>query len=267
MVHIPIRRVLQDFRWYHYVGGVIGVAGVNVGILGGFVRGYQWYYSDFATKQARFASTYGRPTEEERLDIFRWFAPLSGKEDEKAGASQARNIILQRARGDVLEVAVGSGRSFDQLKGIDTVRSYVGVDCLEEMLEVARTRTEGLPFAATLVRADACHLPFPDQSFDTVIGTLCLCSLEDPVAGLDEMARVCRKDGHVLLVEPGLSRYSWIREAQSLLYLVPDPKHAWTVGWREDLEPLELVRASRLKIESWNTRRFGNWYYIDATPE
>lgn len=55
---------------------------------------------------------------------------------------------------------------------------------------------------------------FPNASFDTVIDTFGLCSVEDPVAMLREMARVCKPDGRVYLLEHGRSA-TWPRFAFS----------------------------------------------------
>merc|ERR1719223_465189 len=156
----------------------------------------------------RFHAKYGYPTERQRLDVFEWMAPkwdqTVGKVEE-GGADVYRKELLARARGDVLEVAVGSGRCFEALAQSGEVKSYVGVDVLQAMLEQAQPKLKDLPYEARVLHADASKLPLPDRSFDTVVATLCLCSLEDPGAALDEMARVCRPGGQVLIVEPALA--------------------------------------------------------------
>ena len=112
-----------------------------------------------------------------------------------------------------------------------TIKSFVGIDTLDEMLEVAQEKLGVLPFPARLQRGDAHRLPFADGSFDTVIGSLCLCSMERPAEVVQEMARVCRPGGKVLILEPGLADWLVIRFSQRYLGIVPNPKHAWEVGW------------------------------------
>jgi len=52
--------------------------------------------------------------------------------------------------------------------------------------------------------ADAHALPFPDNSFDTVVDTFGLCSIEDPVKAVQEMQRVCKPEG--ISFEPRATR-------------------------------------------------------------
>jgi len=245
-------------------------------------QGYRWYYTDYEKDVRRFRERYGLPTERQRLELFRWMAPMwddTIAKLEKSGADVYRQELLGSgdARGDVLEVAVGTGRCFEFLqKGhqtasaaneADGIRSFVGVDCVEEMLEVARGKIAELPFPARVECADAQRLPFADGSFDTVVGSLCLCSVERPGEALNEMARVCRPGGQVLLLEPGLADWRIVRFSQNFMGLVPNPKHAWEVGWYDDLDPLALLEACpALRVTNWRTRAMGNWYLIRATP-
>eukprot|EP00418_Pyrodinium_bahamense_P090039 CAMPEP_0179047882 /NCGR_PEP_ID=MMETSP0796-20121207/19425_1 /TAXON_ID=73915 /ORGANISM="Pyrodinium bahamense, Strain pbaha01" /LENGTH=273 /DNA_ID=CAMNT_0020744339 /DNA_START=55 /DNA_END=876 /DNA_ORIENTATION=+ len=259
------------FKWYHWAGSIATAGAINVGLMVGMAKTYRWYYADHEESVRSFREKYGLPTERQRLEVFEWLAPTWDSTIgayEKTGADQFRLEHLTKAWGDVLEVAVGTGRCFEALKQSGEVRSFVGVDCLEVMLQEARPKLVDLPFPARVVRGDAQSLPFPDASFDTVVASLCLCSVENSAAALSEMGRVCRPDGHVLLVEPGLAR-SWpARFAQRYLGLVPDPKHAWECGWYDDLDPPALVEACPgLQLASCQVRSFGNWYLMVAKPQ
>lgn len=52
-----------------------------------------------------------------------------------------------------------------------------------------------------VILAGAEELPFADNSFDTAIGTLVLCTIPDPLRALEEIRRVCKPNGQVLLFE------------------------------------------------------------------
>jgi SAM-dependent methyltransferase len=52
-----------------------------------------------------------------------------------------------------------------------------------------------------VIRAPAEALPFPPDSFDAVVCTLVLCTVHDPAAALDEIARVLVPGGKLLFVE------------------------------------------------------------------
>ena len=79
-----------------------------------------------------------------------------------------------RAGGDVLEVAVGTGRNLPHYP--DGVR-LTGVDWSPAMLAIARERAAALGREADLRQGDAQALDFPDESFDTVLCALGLCAI------------------------------------------------------------------------------------------
>lgn len=269
MLKQSMRENLKQLSWYHWVGGFSALAGMNIVGMGVMGESYRWFFADDEDRMKRFKAKYGYPTERQRLDVFEWMAPKWDKtvgKVEEGGCDVYRKELLVQARGDVLEVAMGTGRCFEALAQSGEVKSYVGVDILQSMLDEAQPKLGDLPYEAKTIRADVSKLPLPDRSFDTVVATLCLCSLENPAAALEEMARVCRKDGQVLIVEPGLAERWVIRYAQEYMGLVPCPKHAWEFGWYDDREPLKLVEQSNLKVTSAKTQAMGNWYLIAATP-
>lgn len=258
----------RNIKWHHWLAGAATVGGFNFGLLCALGKSYRWYYSDYEEKVQQFHAQYGFPTEKQRLEIFEWMAPTWDKTMgvvEKSGADLHRAELLPNASGDVLEVACGTGRCFDPLIEGGKVTSFVGLDRVQAMLDVAQPKLAALPFPARLVLGDAHTLPFPDGSFDTVICALCLCAIERPEVALAEMARVLRPGGKAFLVEPGVASLWPIRFAQEYLSLVPNLKHAWEVGWYDDRDPPRLLRGCELlDVESIQTRAMGNWYLITA---
>ena len=114
------------------------------------------------------------------------------------GGRRRRRRVLARASGRVLEIGIGTGRNLEHYgNGL----RLTGVDLSAGMLAQAAPRRASAPVAVSLVQGDAQCLPFPSSSFDTVTATCVFCSVADPVAGLREVARVVRRDGHVLLLE------------------------------------------------------------------
>jgi ubiquinone/menaquinone biosynthesis C-methylase UbiE len=69
------------------------------------------------------------------------------------------------------------------------------------MLERARKRAIKLNLNVNLQEMNVQHLNFADDSFDTVFATFVFCSVPDPIAGLQELRRVCKPDGKLLLLE------------------------------------------------------------------
>ena len=101
----------------------------------------------------------------------------------------------------VLEVACGRGGFANLLASRGAV--VYGVDFSESALQIARERAEHERHGRLFItQADAARLPFGDRSFDTIISCETIEHLPDPIRALQEMARVCRKDGLLLLTTP-----------------------------------------------------------------
>jgi ubiquinone/menaquinone biosynthesis C-methylase UbiE len=103
----------------------------------------------------------------------------------------------------VLEVGVGTGRN---MRFYPPGVSVVAVDFSPRMLAraVRRARREQRDVALALM--DAQGLAFADGCFDTVVTTCVFCSVPDPVLGLQEVRRVLRPDGKIVLLEHVRSR-------------------------------------------------------------
>jgi ubiquinone/menaquinone biosynthesis C-methylase UbiE len=125
-----------------------------------------------------------------------------------------REWLGERARGRVLEVAIGTGRSLAHYPADAPV---TGVELSPAMLAIARQRAADLGREVDIQEGDAEHLPFGDGSFDTVVCALALCTIPDPAAAIGEMNRVLVPGGRLLLLDHIGSTWPPIRAAQWLL--------------------------------------------------
>jgi SAM-dependent methyltransferase len=104
-----------------------------------------------------------------------------------------------------------------------------------------------------VLEAPAEHLPLADDSADTVVATLVLCTVPDPTAALAEAARVLRPGGQFLFLEhirsddPGVAR--WQDRLEGPWRFLGDGCHCNrdTVATIED-SPLRLERADRGRL-------------------
>ena len=129
-----------------------------------------------------------------------------------------RAKIVPRARGRVLELGIGGGLNL-AFYDPDRVESVTGVDPSEGLRDLAEDapRPAGLMVEIVAGRAEA--LSFDTQSFDTVVCTFTLCSVQNPAAVLAEARRVLKTSGTFLYSEHGLS---------------PDPR---VQRWQRRIEP------------------------------
>lgn len=188
----------------------------------------------------------------------RWYDLMDGI-PEVLGVKRLRRRLLQRASGKVLEIAAGTGRN---LRYYPTACQITAVDFSPAMLGVARSRADRLGLTIPFLVMDAEALAFPEQSFDTVLSSLSLCTFPEPAAALQEMARVCRRGGRILLLEHGRSDVEWLGRWQDHRA----DRHAKALGCRWNREPLDLVRRAGLRLIASQRHFFGIFHLVEAMP-
>src|SRR5690606_11515900 len=122
----------------------------------------------------------------------RIMAPL-----ETADLSERRRILLSSVSSPVLEIGAGTGANLSHYgSGIKLVAS----EPEPAMLAQYRGKSGILPHVLLLFsRAEA--IPFPAETFETVVSTLVLCSVCDPEVAMHEIHRVLRRDGRLIFIE------------------------------------------------------------------
>jgi ubiquinone/menaquinone biosynthesis C-methylase UbiE len=188
----------------------------------------------------------------------RWFDFVEGIPD-VLGVRKLRQRLFPRASGRVLEVAVGTGKN---LRYYPDGCRIIAVDVSAEMLSVAHKRAMKLSMNILFFLADAEALPFSDRRFDTVVSSLTACTFPNPVAALQEMARVCKREGRILLLEHGRSDREWLGRWQDRR----EDSFAKQLGCHWNREPQELARQAGFKILDAQRSFFGIFHVIEAMP-
>ena len=184
-----------------------------------------------------------------------WYDGKIGCMERLLGIETMRSSLLARASGNVLEVAVGTGRNFPYYPRSCRV---TGVDLSGGMLDRARIRAERLGMHVDLHTMDAEHLLFSAKSFDTVVSTLATCTFPDPVAALREIARVCR--GTILLLEHGRSDREWIGRLQDRFA----GRFVAQLCCHWNREPLSNVLAAGIRIHRHRRSCLGMLHVIEG---
>jgi len=118
---------------------------------------------------------------------------------EKAGLRDHRTKLLEPARGRVLEIGGGTGANLP-FYGAE-IDELVITEPEEPMARRLESKLRGYSLLARLVRAPAEDLPLEDASFDFVVSTLVLCTVNDPTRALKEAHRVLKPGGQLLFLE------------------------------------------------------------------
>ncbi len=168
------------------------------------------------------------------------------KATEENGLGAMRAELLGGARGRVVEIGAGTGVNLEHYGG--EVQDLTLVEPDPHMGARLRERLadrDASP-ATRLVAAPAEALPFGDDSFDTAVATLVLCTVPDPEAALAELARVLRPGGRLLFIEhvraedPGLAR--WQDRLEKPWRFLGDGCHC-------NRDTVANLRASPLRLE------------------
>lgn len=165
---------------------------------------------------------------------------------------KAAAAAADRLGGHVLDVGAGTGL---ELPMFDRRTRLTGIDLSEPMLRRAQRRVsaKALGNVEGLAVMDAARLAFPDAHFDAVVAPYVLTVVPEPRASLDELARVVKPGGEIILVNhfgSGRGPMAWIESAlaKSSAELGWQPEFAWSVlgDWFEFTPSVRLVERRKL---------------------
>lgn len=155
---------------------------------------------------------------------------------EKLMMGELREKIWQKIQGEkILEVGVGTGKNFPYYP----VKSITAIDFSHAMINEAKKKRQQLGVVVHLSIMDVQQLDFPDNHFDSVIGTFLFCSVPGPRQGLLELKRVCKSGGEVLLLEHVLSSNKF---AAAIMHFL-NPITVRLVGANINRETVKTVQA------------------------
>jgi len=155
------------------------------------------------------------------------------------------------AGAKVLEVGIGTGLSLDAYPSHSDV---TGIDLSQAMLDHAQQKMDPVRHGHIHLRQmDALHLEFPDESFDYVTAFHVVTVVPDPKVMVDEMVRVCKPGGKIVIINHFSSERALVRFVVDRI----DPITRY-LGWstrlrlHEILDPGVMVLEKRYKTSPWS---------------
>jgi len=130
-----------------------------------------------------------------------------------------RSQVVPLARGKVFELGCGGGLN-QSFYDSNAVSGFYGIDPHPQLLDQARAAAQSRGWEVDLREGRGEAIPFENSSFDTVVCTFTLCSVEDPGQVLRELRRILKPGGRLLFLEHGLA---------------PDPSVS---KWQHRIEPV-----------------------------
>lgn len=124
-----------------------------------------------------------------------------------------REKVVPLASGAVFEIGCGGGVN-QQLYDHRKITSYAGLDPSKKGLEFARVEAARYGWDADIRQGFGENIPFADNSFDTVVCTFTLCSVESQARTLAELRRILKPGGRLLYAEHGGAPDAGVRKWQ-----------------------------------------------------
>lgn len=191
-----------------------------------------------------------------------------GSEEFWTGMSRKRQWLMSHCRGDVLEVASGTGRNTKYIQP-KKISSYTFLDPSEKMMAVAYDKFQedwpNFKKVKFVVGRAEDLIKMSEESkepvkYDTIIETFGLCSEEDPVQSLKNMKDLLKVGGRIVLLEHGRGSYDLInnrldKEAQ---------RHSDKWGCRWNLDIGELLDSAGLEVTVEKRSHLGTTWSIVA---
>ena len=168
-----------------------------------------------------------------------------------------RKKIVPFAKGDVLEIGIGSGLNLP-FYDLDQINKIWGLDPSEELNSMAKKVARDIDIDVDLIIGGAEEIPLPENSIDTILLTYTLCTIPKVKDSIKEIERVLKPSGSMLFCEHGLA---------------PDEKVA---KWQQRLNPYwkkiaggcnlnrdipKIIQDSSFKITKLETM------YLPSTPK
>jgi len=170
---------------------------------------------------------------------------------ERMGIRELRRKIISRATGDVLEIGAGTGVNLKHFNP-EKINSMVISDY--SLNKDLYRRIAPLHCPVSLMSADVQALPFPDETFDSVISTLIFCSVSDPLKGFEEIHRVLKPKGRFFFIEHVLSES---RQWASMQHLVNPGWNKISRGCNLNRKTEELLDPAGFRLTERYIKGYG----------
>lgn len=169
--------------------------------------------------------------------------------------NQYRQEVLAEVEGEVLEIGFGTGLNLsfypDEINQIITVDNNPGVH------KLAQKRIEKSSITVDHRILSGENLPMADSTFDSVVSTWTLCSIEKVEQAVKEIYRVLKPGGKFFFIEHGLSNEPSIQTWQNRLNPIQNVI-ADGCNLNRNIRSIVKQQFSQVNVEE---------FYADKTPK
>ena len=130
-------------------------------------------------------------------------------------STKYRKQVLSEVSGEVLEIGFGTGLNLPHYP--ENIEKITTIDPNPGMNRLAQKRIESSTITVDNRLLNSENLPFPENSFDSIVSTWTLCSIAKIDKAISELYRVLKPDGKFYFIEHGLSNDPKIQVWQNRL--------------------------------------------------
>lgn len=166
-----------------------------------------------------------------------------------------REKVIPLARGQVLEVGIGSGLNLSYYDPQQVTKVW-GLDPSPEMRRMAAQSARNVDFDIEMIGLPSDEIPLADESVDTVVMTYTLCTIPEPLPALQQMARVLKPEGELIFCEHGAAPDPGVRRWQDLV------NPAWKIfsgGCNLNRAIPDLIEAGGFRVKGIETMYLPGW--------
>ena len=167
-----------------------------------------------------------------------------------------REKVLKNAKGDILEIGIGTGQNLPYYP--KEVKRITAIEPNPGMHKQIKKKLPDLEIEVDLHLCSSTKLPFEDNSFDSVISTLVLCSIEELSTALNEIKRVLKPEGSFLFFDHGKSCdahiYKWQKRLNPFWMAIGD-------GCKLDVPIEEEIKKAGFSISHLEK------FYLEKAPK
>jgi ubiquinone/menaquinone biosynthesis C-methylase UbiE len=174
-----------------------------------------------------------------------------------------RTKIIPLAKGDILEIAIGSGLNLPYYDE-NQINSLTGLEPSSEIWELKKYKIENLKFKFNYIKAYAEEIPLKNNSFDYVVITYSLCTIKNTVKALTEISRVLKPKGKLLFCEHGLAPDKNVRFWQNTINPIWK-KVSGGCNLNKNIPRLirengfNIISIDKIYIPGWKPASFNYW--------
>jgi ubiquinone biosynthesis O-methyltransferase len=175
-------------------------------------------------------------------DYDAWYTDKKGSFVDMVETDLAFELLKVKKGMKILDMGCGTGNF--SIKLAEKGCHVTGADISDEMLKIARKKASKLNHEIEFFNMDLKSLSFEDDTFDVVLSMSAFEFVDDPPKALQELLRVTKKDGQVLIGTIA-GNSSWSRLYHSENFRNTVFKHAKFITLEE--------------IKSWNSEKLADW--------